>query len=72
MIIHMPGYFYEESNASLNVSQWQCVRNWDLQNTGKWCDVKQGMDTQANIMKFSAWPALYAGVIFLESRGDRV
>lgn len=72
MIIHVPGYFYEESNANLNVSQWRCVRNRDLHNAKKWYRVKQGMDAEASVMKFSAWPALYAGVIFLESRGDRV
>lgn len=72
MIIHVPGYFSEESNANLNVSQWQSVRNWDLQNPKKWYYVKQGMDAQASIVKFSAWAALHAGVIFLESRGDRV
>lgn len=68
----MPGYFYEESNANLNGSQWQCVRNWDLQNAKERCHVKQGMDAQASSMKFSAWPAWYAGVIFLECRGGRV
>jgi len=66
----VPGYFYEESNANLNVSQWQCVRIWDLQNAKKWYHIKQGMNAQASIMKFGAWPALYAGVIFLEGRGD--
>lgn len=54
IIIHVPGYFYEESNANLNVSQWQCVGNGDFQNAKKWYQVKQGMDAQASMMKFSA------------------
>lgn len=63
MIIGVTGYFYEESNANLSVSRWQSVRNRDLQNAKKWYCVKQGVDAQASVRKFSAWPALYAGVI---------
>lgn len=47
-------------------------RNWDLQIAEKWYHVKQGMGAEFIMVKFSACPALYAGVIFLESRGDRV
>lgn len=47
-------------------------RNWDFQIAENWYHMKQGMGVKFITVKFSACPALYAGVIFLESRGDRI